>query len=121
MAPVFYFPLIGTPTGLNYELSFFEAGTDTALDVWTDSDLTIPWAQPIVLNAAGESDGPIYVSASPSYKVVYVDADGVAVPGYPVDMVTPSTIVNIMTTSITTLTNAQIKALPTTPITVLAA
>ncbi len=132
MAAVFYFPLPGTPTGLNYELSFFEAGLDVPLDVWTDSDLTIPWAQPIVFNAAGNPDGPIYVSSSPDMKVVYerpiTGTDGTpdpsvleAVPGYPVDFVTPSTIPGVMTTSITTLTNAQIKALPTTPITLVTA
>jgi hypothetical protein len=121
MAPAFYFPLIGTPTAEGNRLSFFEAGLDVPLDVWTDSDLTLPWSQPIILNAAGESDGPIYVSSSPSYKVVYTDANGIAIPGYPVDFVSPSTIVNVMTTSTTTLTDAQIKALPTTPITLVAA
>lgn len=121
MAAVFYFPLIGTPTAEGNELTFYEAGTDTPLDVWTDSDLSIAWAQPIVLNAAGESDGPIYVSSSPSYKVVYVDANGVAIPGYPVDFVSPSTIVNVMTTATVALTNAQIKALPTTAVTLVAA
>lgn len=121
MAGVFYFPLIGTPTAIGNLLSFYEAGTVIPLDVWTDTDLQIPWSQPIVLNAAGESDGPIYVSDSPAYKVVYTDADGVAIPGYPVDGVSPSTIVNVMTTATVTLTNAQIKALPTTGITIVTA
>jgi hypothetical protein len=57
------------------------------------------------------------VSDSPAYKVVYTDANGVAIPGYPVDGVSPSTIINVMTTATVTLTNAQIKALPTTAIT----
>lgn len=89
MAAVFYFPLPGTPTGEGYQLSFKIAGTDTPLDVWSDADLTIPWAQPIVFNAAGNPDGPIYVSPTPAYKVVYLDADDVAVDGYPVDDVSP--------------------------------
>jgi hypothetical protein len=121
MAPVFYFPLLGTPTAEGNQLWFYEAGLDVPLDVWTDSDLTIPWAQPIVFNAAAEADGPIYVSDSPSYKVVYKDANGVAIAGYPVDFVAPSTIINVTTVATTVLTNAQIKTLPTTPVTLVAA
>ena len=119
MAGVFYFPIIGTPVAEGNLLSFYEAGTDVPLNVWTDSDLLIAWAQPIVLNAIGESDGPIYVSPTPSYKVVYTDSEGAAIPGYPVDMVSPSTItaINMLSTAVTILTDAQIKALPTTPIT----
>jgi hypothetical protein len=121
LAPVFYFPLLGTPTAEGNLLSFFEAGTAVPLDVWTDSDLTIPWAQPIVFNAAAEAPGPIYVSSTPSYKVVYTDADGAAIPGYPLDFVAPSTIINVTTSLITPLTNAQILTLPTTGVTVRAA
>lgn len=130
MAGVFYLPIVGSPTGYLYRLMFYEAGTDVPLDVFTDSDLLVPWAQPIVFNAIGEPDGPIYVDTSPSYKVVYerpavanIPDDYVAVPGYPVDNVAPSTIttINIMTATVTILTNAQIKALPTTPITLLTA
>ncbi len=121
MAPVFYFPLLGTPTAEGNQLWFYEAGLDVPLDVWTDSDLTIPWAQPITLNAAAEADGPIYVTPDVSQKIVYKDAHGVPIAGYPVDFVAPSTIINVTTTQITVLTNAQIKALPTTPITLVAA
>lgn len=117
MALAFYFPLIGTPTAEGNLLSFYEAGTNVPLSVWTDSDLTIPWNQPIVLNSAGESDGPIYLSSTPSYKTVYTDGNGVAIAGYPVDMITPSSgIINLTNSSITSLTNAQLLALPTTPI-----
>lgn len=121
MAAVFFFPLIGTPTAEGNLLSFFESGTDVPLNVFTDSDLLLPWSQPIVLNSAGESTGPIYVSPTPDMKVVYTDADGVAIAGYPVDFVTPSTIVNVMTSVIVPLTDAQIKLLPTTPFTIVAA
>lgn len=121
MAAVFYFPLLGTPTAPGNLLSFYESGTNVVLDVWTDSDLTIAWSQPIVLNLAGESDGPIYVSPTPDMNVVYTDANGVAIPGYPVDFVTPSTILNVMTTAIVPITNAQLKASVSTPITIVAA
>lgn len=92
-AVTFYLPLPGTPTGVGYELSFQEAGTTTPTDVYTDSDLLVPWAQPIVFNAEGEPDGPIYLSPTPSLKVIFEDADGVAVAGYPVDNFTPPSIV----------------------------
>ncbi len=116
MAGVFYFPLIGTPTAEGNQLSFYVTGTNTPLDVWTDSDLTLAWAQPIILNAVGESNGPIYVSPTPAYKVVYEDSEGVAIPGYPVDFVSPSTIMALYAVPVVTvLTDAQIKALPTTP------
>ena len=39
MAPVFYFPLLGTPTAEGNQIWFYEAGLDVPLDVWTDSDL----------------------------------------------------------------------------------
>lgn len=123
MPGVFYFPLIGTPVAMGNRLSFFIAGTNTPLDVWSDELLSIPWNQPIILNSFGQSDGPIYVSPTPSYKVVYEQPsagpeDFEAVPGYPVDFVSPSTITTLPATiSRTALTNAQIKALPTTPVT----
>lgn len=88
-APIFYFPLPGTPTGEGYQLSFYQAGLATPLPVWTDVARTIAWAQPIVFNADGNPDGPIYLSDTPAYKVVYLDDDDVAVPGYPVDFVSP--------------------------------
>jgi len=122
MFSVFYFPLLGTPTAEGNSLTFYEAGLDVPLVVYTDSDGLIPWSQPIVFNAAGEADGVIYVDPDgPALKVVYVDANGVAVPGYPVDNIPPGEILNVMTTAIVPLTNAQIIALPTTPVTVVAA
>jgi len=88
-APIFFFPLPGTPTAEGYQLSFFQAGTATPLDVWTDVDRTIAWNQPIVLNADAVPDGVIYLSDTPAFKVAYVDANNVAVPGYPVDFISP--------------------------------
>ncbi len=113
--------MLGTPTAEGNQLWFYEAGLDVPLDVWTDSDLTIPWAQPITLNAAAEADGPIYVTPDVSQKIVYKDANGVPIAGYPVDFVAPSTIINVNTFIDVPLTNAQILTLPTTAVTVVAA
>ena len=88
-APIFYFPLPGTPTAEGYQLSFFEAGTATPLPVWTDVDRTVAWVQPIVFNIAGNPDGVIYLSDTPAHKVVYLDAVSVTVPGYPRDFISP--------------------------------
>lgn len=79
-------PLVGA------QASFFVAGTDTPTDVWTDSDLSVPWVQPIVTNAAGQSDGPVYLSPTPAIKIVIVDANDVDVPGYPVDNYSPAAV-----------------------------
>lgn len=88
-AAVFVFPVPGTPTAVGYQLSFFQAGTSTPVDVFSDVDLSIAWAQPIVFNADGEPDSPIYLSPEPDLKIVYLDADDVAVPGYPFDDYAP--------------------------------
>ena len=79
-------PLVGA------EATFFEAGTETPVDVYTDSALGTPWDQPIVTNAAGQSEGPIYVSPTPALKIVVVDADAASVPGYPMDDWSPAAV-----------------------------
>lgn len=91
-AAVFVFPVPGTPTALGYQLSFFEAGTATPVDVFSDVDLTVPWTQPIVFNAEGNPDNPIYLSPSPDLKIVYEDDTSVAVPGYPFDDYSPYSV-----------------------------
>jgi hypothetical protein len=79
-------PIVGA------EATFFEAGTSTPLDVFTDPDLNTAWGQPIVTNAAGQSDGPIYVSPTPAIKIVIVDAAAVPVSGFPMDFWSPSAV-----------------------------
>lgn len=88
----FTFPLPGTPSAEGNLLSFFVAGTATPLAVYTDDDLGVAWDQPIEFNAAGQPDGVIYLSPSTAYKVVYTDADGVDIDGYPVDNISPPSI-----------------------------
>lgn len=79
-------PLVGA------KATFFEAGTSTPLAVYTDSDLSVAWAQPIVTNAAGQSDGPIYLFLTPALKIVVVDANDVPVAGYPADNISPAAV-----------------------------
>lgn len=70
----------------------FQAGTSTPEDVFTDSDLLVAWAQPLVTNAAGQTTGPVYVSPTPALKIVVVDALAVPVDGFPVDNWSPSEV-----------------------------
>lgn len=76
-------PLVGA------KLTVFEAGTSTPVTVFHDSDLSDEWVQPIETNAAGQSDGPIFVEQTPSLKLVATDADDVPLSGYPMDDWTP--------------------------------
>ncbi len=79
-------PLVGA------KLTTFIAGTNTPKAVYHDSDLTVEWLQPIETNAAGQSDGPIYVSPTPALKIVVTDADDVPLSGYPMDNFSPSAV-----------------------------
>lgn len=76
-------PLVGA------QIYVYVAGTSTPTPVYADVDLSVEWAQPIVTNAAGQSDGPIYVTPTPSLKILIQDADNVDLPGYPMDNWTP--------------------------------
>lgn|SRR4051812_32989339 len=81
----------GTPI-VGAKIRTYIAGTDTPLNVFHDSDLAVAWSQPIITNAAGQSYGPVYVSPTPAIKIVVVDADNVAVGGYPMDNWSPSAV-----------------------------
>jgi hypothetical protein len=70
-------------------ISVFTAGTTTPAVVYHDSDLMSAWTQPIECEANGKSLGPIFVTQTPSLKVVVTDANLVPVPPYPVDDWTP--------------------------------
>lgn len=67
----------GNPLALG-SLTFYTAGTTTLQDTFNDSDLAPGHenTNPVVLDAAGRSATPIYLSAT-GYKVVAKDADGV--------------------------------------------
>lgn len=70
-------------------VSVFEAGTSTPVTVYHDSDLDVPWTQPIECDSNGKTDGPVFVDTTPSLKIVVTDADEVPVPPFPVDNWTP--------------------------------
>jgi len=60
------------------KIYFYEAGTDTPLDTYSDEALTTPNANPVVADAAGRCT-PIYLSGTAIYKVVVKTAANVTV------------------------------------------
>lgn len=74
------------------KVTTFIAGTSTPVDVFHDADLGSAWNQPIVMNSAGQSDGPVYVSPTPAIKIVAVDANDVPLSGFPMDDWSPSAV-----------------------------
>ncbi len=76
-------PLVGA------KIYFFVAGSSTPLAVYHDSDLNTSWTQPLVTNASGQTDDPVYMSPTPAFKVLITDDADVDLPGYPVDMLSP--------------------------------
>lgn len=79
-------PLVGA------KIYIYAAGTTTPEPVYHDPDLNSAWTQPIVTNANGISDDPIYVSQTPALKILITDADDNNLPGYPVDDWSPYTL-----------------------------
>jgi hypothetical protein len=74
------------------KISVFEAGTSTPVPVYHDSDLMTAYTQPIECESNGKTLGPIFVSPTPSLKIVVTDANDVPVPPYPIDDWTPYSI-----------------------------
>jgi hypothetical protein len=62
-------------SGLVY---FYEAGTSTPLDIYSDADLTTPLDNPLELDANGRASTVVYMAAT-SYKVVVKTAAEVTV------------------------------------------
>jgi hypothetical protein len=76
-------PLVGA------KIYVYITGTTTPQQVFRDSDLGSSWTQPIVTNASGITDDPVFVDTTPSLKVLITDADDVDLPGYPMDPWSP--------------------------------
>lgn len=60
------------------KLWFYETGTDTPQDTYSDSNLTVVNANPVVADANGQF-GNIFLLGSPSYNVVLTDPSGVQI------------------------------------------
>ena len=61
------------------KLYSYEAGTSTPLALYSDVDLTTPYANPIVLDADGRPpDGPVFLQPQ-GYKFILTDSDDVQV------------------------------------------
>jgi len=60
------------------KIYFYEAGTDTPLDTYSDEELTTPNANPVVADASGRC-GLIYLSGTEIYKVVVKSAADVTI------------------------------------------
>jgi len=76
----------GTPAaplsgGLLY---FYKPGTDTPKDTYSDNNLTVPNANPVVLSSSGLLPN---VFLDGAYRVILQDKNGVQQPGYPRDSV----------------------------------
>src|SRR5450755_54165 len=75
----FYFSIDGNGVpraGATY--SFFQTGTSTPQNTFTDSTLVTPNANPVVADSNGLFP-PIYLSASFDYKVILKDSAGVTI------------------------------------------
>lgn len=73
-AQVQFFDNDGAPLngGLAY---FYQAGTSTPQNTYSDSDLSVPNANPVVLDSAGRA--VIYFSPTPAYKCILKTSAGV--------------------------------------------
>ncbi len=75
-----FFGTDGTPLsgGLLYS---FQAGTSGLVEqaLYTNIGLTLPYPNPIVLNTAGRTSGPVYPLSSPAYDIVLKTSAGVTV------------------------------------------
>lgn len=75
-APVF-FNLPGTLPLASGSLSFFDIGTTTPKDTWSDQDLTVPNDNPVALDSAGRSETQIWCDGE--YTAVLKDSLGATV------------------------------------------
>lgn len=56
-----------------FRLYFFLHNTSTPVTVYKDSEGRVPYTNPIVLDARGESETPIYVDSTKVYKIILKD------------------------------------------------
>lgn len=96
------FDVNGHP-GAGHTLTFYESGTSTPLDTYTDDDLAIPNTNPVVADSAGRF-GNIFLKDQ-DYKVVWKTKAGVTVStADPVRAAEPTStaVINVTTTYVVT-------------------
>lgn len=76
-------PLVGG------KLYSYIAGTDTPQPLYTDVLLSVPFTNPIILDAAGTPGGPMFCLPM-GYKLNLLTADDEQVDGWPVDKLVPA-------------------------------
>jgi hypothetical protein len=104
-------------TGLPYaggQLFFYLSGTSTPTPTYSDSALTIPNANPIILDSAGDA-GNVFLNPGLVYKVVLEDVNGNLVWSFdPVNPFAPGTVSGAIWGGVSTgVANAQIVAAST--------
>lgn len=80
MASLYVPSRIGSPTGSGYKLYFYQTGTTTPINTYSQSDLAIGHVNtnPVVADSNGLF-GPIYLLPTPDYKAVLTDANGTTI------------------------------------------
>lgn len=86
----FLVDLNGTPR-VGAKASFYQAGTDSLITVYTTPDLDVPHTNPVLSNAGGLFPA-VYVDEGdhPTYKLLITDSADVPIPGYPEDNIPAS-------------------------------
>ncbi len=80
MASLYVPSRTGITSGNGYKLYFYQTGTTTPIDTYSQSDLAVGHknTNPVVADSNGLF-GPIYLLATPDYKVVMTDASGTTI------------------------------------------
>ncbi len=80
MASLYVPSRTGSPTGNGYKLYFYQTGTTTPINTYSQSDLAIGHVNtnPVVADSNGLF-GPIYLLPTPDYKVVLTNAVGTVI------------------------------------------
>lgn len=66
--------------------TFYRSGTTSEATVYADAECTVPHPSPLAANGAGVF-APVYSDGDGDLKVLITTAEGVALPGYPIDPV----------------------------------
>ncbi len=80
MASLYVPSRTGITSGNGYKLYFYQTGTTTPIDTYSQSDLAVGHknTNPVVADSNGLF-GPIYLQATPDYKVVMTNAAGTTI------------------------------------------